>query len=152
LAVRGRSVALAVPFVIGLIFAIATIVTFAQAAIFVAGAVRTDATYAGSVSRAGGRSGGTFFYPQFRFTTDRGQAVTMTTRDGSTDQPYSDGETVSVLYDPAQPEQAKLDSFMVWIVPLCLAPFAFIFTLIPAGIFILGRRRGGLSSRSAMVS
>ena len=138
---KWRSVGLAAPVIIGLLFAVAAIVTFAQAALFVAGAVRTDAIYVGSVSRAGGRSGGTFLYPQFRFTTDRGQAVTMTTRNGSTDQPYADGETVSVLYDPVQPDHAKLDSFMIWIVPLGLTPFALLFSLIPAAVFILGRRR-----------
>lgn len=141
---KGRSIALAVPFIIGLLFAVATVVTFAQAALFVAGAVRTDATYIGSVSRAGGRSGGTFLYPQFRFTTVRGQVVTTTLHDGSTDQPYGDGEKVSVLYDPAQPEHAKLDSLMVWIVPLSLAPFAVMFTLIPAGVLAVRRRSVGL--------
>lgn len=131
---RGRSVALAVPFVIGLLFTIAAIVTFAQTALFVAGAVRTDATYVGSVSRAGGRSGGTFLYPQFRFMAEGGRAVTMTSKNGLTDQPYRDGETVSVLYDPAKPDGARLDSFMIWIVPLCLAPFALLFTLIPIAV------------------
>jgi len=140
---KSSIVAVAVSFFIGLLLTAATIVTFTQAAFFVSAAVRADATYIGSVSRAGGRSGGTFLYPQFRFTTNDGQAVTMTSRNGSTDQPYGDGETVSVLYDPAQPEHAKRDSFMIWIVPLCLAPFALMFTLIPAGVFILGRRREG---------
>lgn len=137
----GRGVALGVPFAIGLIFAIATIVSFAQAALFVAGAVRTDATYVGSVSRNGGRSGGTFLYPQFRFTTDGGRLVTMTSRNGATDQPYADGERVSVLYDPARPENARLNSVMLWIVPLCLAPFALLFTVIPVAIWTLSRRR-----------
>ena len=120
---------------------IATIFTFVQAALFVGGAVRTDATYVGSVSRTGGRSGGIFLYSQFRFTTERGQAVTITSRNGSTNQPYSDGETVSVLYDPAQPERTELDSLTLWIVPLCLAPFALMFTLIPAAVLMLSRRR-----------
>jgi len=139
--VKACSVALAVPFVIGLLFAIATIVTFSRTVLFVAGAARTEATYVGSVSRAGGRSGGTFLYPQFRFITEGGQAVTVTSRNGSTDQPYADGAAVSVLYDPAQPEQARPDSIMIWIVPLCLAPFALLFGRIPAAVLILSRRR-----------
>jgi hypothetical protein len=138
---KGSTAAVAVPFFIGFLFTAAAIVTFTQAALFVSGAVRTDATFVGNVARPGGNSGGTFLYPRFRFTTDHGQVITMTSRNGSTNQPYSDGEMLPVLYDPAQPEHAKVDSFMIWIVPLCFAPFALMFTLIPAGVFILRRRR-----------
>ena len=137
---NGRRIALAVPLVIGLLFAVAAMATFVRTALFVAGAARTDATFVGSVSRAGGRSGGTFLYPQFRFTTDRGQVVTMTSSSGSTEQPYADGETAPVLYDPSHPERAELDTYMVWIVPLFLAPFALVFTLVPAGFIALSRR------------
>jgi hypothetical protein len=97
---KGSTVAVAVLVFIGLFFSVAAIVTFAQAALFVSKAMRAEAIFIGSVARSGGNSGGTFFYPRLRFTTDRGQVITMTSDDGSTDQAYEDGAKVPVLYDP----------------------------------------------------
>ncbi len=137
---RCHVIAVAVPFIIGLLFTTASIVTFADTALFVSTAVRTDATFIGSVAKSGGNGGGTFLYPRFRFKAGNGQVITMTSSTGSTDQPYDDGQKVPVLYDPSHPERAKLDTFVIWIVPLCLAPFGLMFTLIPAVVFCFTRR------------
>lgn len=136
----GRIVCL-VLFAIGLPFLAGAAITFVQAASFVWTATKTQGTYAGSVARSGGGHGGTFLYPQFRFSTRDGRVVTVTSTWGSTDQPYDAGGQVAVLYDPRHPERGKIDSFQLWLAPLFLAPFGLLFAGIPMTILIVARRR-----------
>ena len=60
--------------------------------------------------------------PIVRFTTGAGQEVTVR---GSTWQRfqanYQAGDTVAVIYDPAQPQNARMDTFVeIWFAPLML--------------------------------
>ncbi len=133
---------LAIPFIIGLVFLVATIVTFARTLVFIVGATRTEATFVGAVAKRGGNHGGTFLHPQFTFTTEDGRRIIFTSPSGSTDQPYEDGQKVLVLYDAHDPAHAEIDSIgNVWLATLLLAPFALLFTIIPAAVFVLTRRQ-----------
>ena len=134
----------AIPFVIGIAFLAATLVTFTRTLIFVTGANRAEASFVGAVATRGGSHGGSFLHPQFTFTTDQGRIVTTTSMSGSTDQPYESGQKVGVLYDPSDPAHAEIDSVLtLWVAPLVLLPFALMFTFIPAGVFLgISRRRG----------
>ncbi|OAF11963.1 DUF3592 domain-containing protein [Bradyrhizobium neotropicale] len=88
---------------------------------FLARAEHTEARFAGAVARSGGNHGGTFLYPTFRFVTADGRSMTFTSASGSTDQPYSEGERVKIVYDPRRPEDARLVSFLtLWISPVLL--------------------------------
>ena len=92
--------------------------------VFVSRARPVEATYVGSVARAGGDHGGTFLYPQFRFTTADGHDLTFTSRSGSTDQPFGEAQKLRVLYNPSQPWQARRDSLLdLWAAPLFLSLF-----------------------------
>ena len=82
-------------------------------AAFVFHASKAAAIFKGAVAHSGGNHGGTFLYPRFRFSTGDGQTVEFTSRFGSTDQPYRDGQTDFVLYDPREPNQAVLDHFWI---------------------------------------
>ncbi|HEY3848891.1 MAG TPA: DUF3592 domain-containing protein [Acetobacteraceae bacterium] len=128
-------------FIIGLPFLAGAAVTLVQRVMFVMGSTKAEATYTGSVDEIGGNHGGTFLHPQLRFTTSDGQVVSITSSFGSTGQPYGDGEKVPVLYDPRHPEHAEVESFMLWLPPLFLAPFGLLFCGIPALIFVTTRNR-----------
>ena len=92
-------------------------------ALFLARSQTATGTYAGSVAHAGGTHGGTFLYPRFAFSPGAGRRPqTITSKSGSTDQPYADGAQVQVRYDAQHPEHAVVVSFWsLWVGPLVLA-------------------------------
>jgi hypothetical protein len=54
----------------------------------------------------------TVFYPVVRFVTVRQQAVQVRASEGSSDSfAYGVGDSVRVLYDPANPQHARLDTW-----------------------------------------
>jgi hypothetical protein len=113
----------------------------AGTAAFVLHAERAEARFAGAVSRVGGNHGGTFLYPAFEFITRSGQSVRFTSSSGSTDQPYADGERVSVLYDPDHPEHARLGSFStVWLIPTVLDAIGIFLTSLAIFLWFVLRR------------
>jgi hypothetical protein len=142
---QGTSQRKALPFVIlaliGSIFLSAAVFIGGRQAIFVFRAHRATATFQGAVAHTGGSHGGTFLYPQFHFTTNNGQSITFTSKDGSTGQPYSDGQAVPVLYDPGAPTHATLDHFWsLWAATVILGLFAFAFLGLSCLIWIAVRR------------
>ncbi|WP_167760184.1 DUF3592 domain-containing protein [Paraburkholderia pallida] len=52
------------------------------------------------------------YHTQFEFTTPDGQRLRATGSAGTSSPDYSLGDTVPVLYDPADPEDAEIDSFL----------------------------------------
>ena len=51
------------------------------------------------------------YRPRVKFTTSEGQAVDFVSGTGTNPPSYSEGEAVKVLYDPRDPEDAKIDGF-----------------------------------------
>jgi len=92
--------------------------------------------------RAGGRASGTVvgveesyagrrkaYNPKVKFTAGDGRSFTFTSRVGGGKRP-ADGETLSVIYDPRQPEEAEIASFgSMWAFPLVLTFFGVPFFL-----------------------
>jgi hypothetical protein len=117
-----------------------------------AGTTTAQASFAGSKVRRGGSHGGAFYYRQFSFRTRDGRQVAFVAGIGFTDQPYVDRQRVTIVYDPANPEHAELASFWsLWAVTLFLAPFALLFTGIPAAVFVLMRGRRDLQPQQDFV-
>ncbi|SKA31774.1 Protein of unknown function [Enhydrobacter aerosaccus] len=88
---------------------------------FVVRAEHAEARFTGAVARTGGNHGGTFFHPTFEFVTSDGRTIDFTLSSGSTEQPYSAGDHVPILYDPTRPQNAQLISFItLWLIPLVL--------------------------------
>ena len=88
---------------------------------------------------------------KFSFRTRDGQ-VAFVAGIGFTGQPYVDGQRVTIVYDPANPEHAELASFWsLWAVTLFLAPFALPFAGIPAAVFVLMRGRRDLQPQQDFV-
>lgn len=83
----------------------------------------------------------TTYAPVVEFTApESGQTITFTSNSSSNPPAYDEGDDVTVLYDPAEPEEARIDSFMsLWFLPLLLLVMGGIFT--PVGIGIM-RARG----------
>lgn len=134
---------LAIIFGVGLILTCVWLAALVPAVMFAGRAHRAEAVYLGSAARVGGLHAGTFLHPEFRFTAPDGAVVDFVTKSGSTDQPYTDGQKVRILYDPAHPEDARLDTFFeLWAAPVFLAPFALLPLGISAYIFGRVRRRG----------
>jgi hypothetical protein len=69
----------------------------------------------------------TYFHPVVRFTTAREQVVQFQSDEGATRPAYRVGDTVEVLYDPANPRNARLDTWSSrWgLATICLGLGAF---------------------------
>lgn len=145
---KRRNVPAIVILCIGLLFLAATMASLIPTLLFLGHATATQATFASSVARPGGRNGGTFYYPRFTFRTSDGQERTLTSSSGSTDQPYQRGQRVTAYYDPHQPDRSVLASFWtLWAGTAFLAPFAALFTGIPTVVLLLDARARRLASQ-----
>jgi hypothetical protein len=58
-----------------------------------------------------GRDVSWLFYPRFSFQTSDGQGIAVISNTGSAQPVYSEGEAVTVLFDPRQPDHASVKSF-----------------------------------------
>jgi hypothetical protein len=86
-------------------------------------------------------SDSTTFVPVVRFQL-RTRRVEFDSGAGSNPPRYTVGDKVAVLYQPANPYQAKIDSFFsLWEGPLILAGMGSVFFLIGAGIMLATRVR-----------
>jgi hypothetical protein len=85
---------------------------------------------------SGGAQSHTVYYPIIRFVDKAGQEHTLYSSSGSYPPAYEVGEHVSVLYDPANPKEAKVNTFSdLWLWPLILGIFGGCELL--AGLFLL---------------
>jgi len=96
----------------------------AESMAFLDTAARTDGTVI-ALKRERSAKGMALDHPVVRFThPESGEAVEFKSRFGIWPSPFAVGEPVEVAYDPADPSQAKIDSFWtIWLLPLLLALF-----------------------------
>lgn len=87
------------------------------------------------------KTGGTEMHsPVLRFTADDGKEYTVHSARGYSRSPFSEGDTVQVRYDRANPDTAVVDTFFeVWGLGALLSAFGAVFLL--AGW--LAHRRAG---------
>ena len=87
-----------------------------QARTFVRRAQRAIGHVVDLYSYVGHQSAGTA--PVVEFETADGRTIRFASRAGSNPSMYKRGDSVGVLYDPARPEAAKVDSFLaLWLGP-----------------------------------
>lgn len=114
-----------------------------RARAFVARAATAEGTVVDLVGGASGNS--TAWYPVIAFETADRRSVRFRSAAGTNPPAYAPGEPVRVLYDPANPKDARIDSkFMIWGAPSGLGAFGVIFASIGGGLSIAGavqRRR-----------
>ena len=78
------------------------------------------------------------YHPLVRFTDTNGKAIEFVSSTGSNPPGYSAGEKVEVLYLPAEPYKARLNSFFsLWGGSIIVGGLGGIFLLIGGGIFLV---------------
>lgn len=108
---------------------------------FLDGATRADGTVVDLVrSRS---SDSTTYKPVVHFTTQTGEMVEFISSTGSNPPSYSKGEKVEVLYLPAKPQNAKINSFFsLWGGAVIVGGLGSVFFLIGAGIILVTILKG----------
>lgn len=131
--------------VLGVVFLVVAVVTFVLTLRFVAGAERVTGTVT-DVSRETDSEGEVLFYPVVRFTTAEGRTLEFRSSTGSSSPPQP-GDRVEVLYDPDDPQDARLSGFFdVWLLPIV---FGFIGVVASTVSLVAIRRTRGLSKADA---
>lgn len=79
------------------------------------------------------------YFPVYAYTLPNGRVVQRTSGTGGNPPPHAVGETVRVLYDPAEPDRAMIHGFMEsWMLPLLVGTVGAAFGL-AALLFARGR-------------
>lgn len=79
------------------------------------------------------------YYPVVTFQTQSGESVQFKASVGSNPPSYEEGEKVEVLYDPAAPKEAEINSFSsLYLAPLILGILGSVFFLIGFSIILYG--------------
>lgn len=86
--------------------------------------------------------------PILEFRTGRGERIRIEGKISSSPSPYRVGERIGVFYDPAEPSDAVIDSFIErWFLPLLFGGFGVVFILVGGTMFTLARRSGRRQAR-----
>ena len=81
------------------------------------------------------------YYPVLRFRTQEGSTKEVVSNVGSNPPRYKEGDSVVVLYDPAQPDNVRIHTaFNVWVFPIILGAIGIIFLLVGGGITMFSGR------------
>lgn len=115
---------------------------------FVARAAHAQGEVTGlEASRSGSDSSPTY-HPTVRFSAADGIEVTFRSSTGTNPPAHRVGDKVPVLYEPADPQHAEIDSFVdVWLAPLIVGFLGAVFTLIGLGVGAGGIRAALLRRR-----
>jgi hypothetical protein len=83
--------------------------------------------------------------PEVKFRTEQGREIQFTSSVSSKPPSYSVGDTVEVLYQPDQPDNAEVNSFMtLWLGVMIAGAMGTVFSLVGlALVFALRRKSGG---------
>lgn len=105
---------------LGVALLVGGVIAFVYTKRFVSGAERATGTVIDLSSRTDS-DGDVTYHPVVRFTTAEGRTVQFVSSSGSSPASESEGDRVEVLYDPDDPEDAKLSGFFdLWLWPLAL--------------------------------
>jgi len=79
------------------------------------------------------------YYPVVQFAAAGGREIEFQARTGSNPPSYSQGEQVTVLYDPSSPEAAKINGFFsLWGAALIVGGIGSVFGLVGGGMLAYG--------------
>ncbi len=119
----------------GLIFFAASIIWGVRTLYTVTTAQRAEGVVFAVKENAGtynkGRKTSSTYHPVVRYSTSDGKEIEFTSRLGSGFTLRTNGELVTVLYDPARPEAAEIDSFLtLWLAPLIFGMFGILLSIV----------------------
>ena len=128
-----------------ILFLTAAFILYRHTQSFVHSASRTQGTVTKLVLS------GKFYFPVYTFKDARGVKHSVQSLSGSKPAAYKIGDLVGVLYQPDEPDNAEIDTFLdVWIWPLALAGFGALVLLFGfAGLavrFFLRKLHGDMST------
>lgn len=95
---------------------------------FIGGAIAADGVVIALESRSSS-DGDYTYHPRVAFETEDRRRIEFTGDTGSRPAAFDIGEPVRVLFDPARPETARIDSFFqLWLLPLILGGLGTVFS------------------------
>ncbi len=130
---------------LGLLFAALGLTMLARARRFAATASRAmgtvvDVTTKWSNPGGPGATGSWLRFPVVQYDTADGRSITFTSRTGTSPSPYKLGRQVPVLYDPANPRDARINTFMMTrLLPGCFVAFGAFFVVLSVAILLVMR-------------
>lgn len=96
---------------------------------FIGGAIAADGVVIALEERWSSADGDSAYFPRVAFETQDRRRFEFTGDTGSQPAAFDVGEPVRVLFDPAQPEMARIDSFFqLWLLPLILGGLGTVFS------------------------
>lgn len=127
--------------VVGLGLLVGSFGAYSRTKRFLSAAREARAEVVGMDERHGGSSQSRAYHPILRYRTQEGVTKEIVSSVGSNPPRYKKGDTVAVLYDPANPDDMRIHSFgSVWIVPMILAFVGVIFIVVGTVLtFVIGR-------------
>ena len=103
--------------------------SFVTTSRFIGEAVAADGMVVGLEERWDSDDNDYTYYPQVEFQTEDHRTIAFTSDTGSRPAAFDVGEPVRVLFDPARPEAARIDSFFqLWLLPLVLGGMGTVFS------------------------
>ena len=90
--------------------------------LFLETAIKTDGVVTEMVAVQSSDGGNSQSAPVYKFTAKDGTECTIRSSVSSYPPAFSVGQKIAVLYDPSNPQNAKIDGFFnIWLVPFILA-------------------------------
>ncbi|MBC8144587.1 MAG: DUF3592 domain-containing protein [bacterium] len=130
---------------IGLAMLVAAFAIYANTQSFADSATRADGVVIGLAQSQSHSSKSSSYFPVIQYQTSSGETTTFQSNSGSSPPAFEVGERVTVLYDPAQPADASIDSFwQLYALPAIFGIIGLVFFAVGGGMFIahmLNRRK-----------
>jgi hypothetical protein len=143
--VKAVKIVMTVFFCAGISLLITAVWVFEETARFVARSrIATGTVMDLSLTRSISRQGtpNTIYYPVVQFRTEGGSVIEFRSNLGSNPPSHRKGENVPVRYDPADPQEARIDTpASIWFVTWILGGLGGVFTSIPLALFAIRRQR-----------
>jgi hypothetical protein len=96
--------------------------------IFIRQAATAQATVVALIEKTDPDEGNIDYFPQFTFSTPDGTSFTINSNNGTNPPEFKRGQQVNVLYDRANPSNARIDSFVqLWLLPLIFGSLGIFF-------------------------
>jgi hypothetical protein len=113
----------------GVLMAVIGLVSLLRTRQFLSGARETSAQVVGNHLRSASRKPS--YYPVLRFQTHEGTPHEVVSPVGSNPPRYREGDQVPLLYNPANPQQVRINTFLhLWMLPLLFAGMGVAFLLV----------------------
>ena len=104
-----------------------------------------------NIASRSGRNNSLTYAAQVRFTAQDGSTVTFKEGFSANPPAHQVGDKLKVLYDPGNPQNARIDDFMnTWFLPLLLGGIGLIFGLVAVSLGLNALRAGVAAARSAV--